>query len=90
MQLSVVTLCVLMHDGHLIHKVMLFNSVEGQRTFVALLWFLITLTTFHAKITTIYLCLSKLYQKHYRSHFSDTVYIDAVKQQTILQKMWPV
>jgi len=41
-----------------------------------LVWFCITLMTFHAKITTIFLCLSRLCLKHYWFHFFlDTVYV---------------
>jgi len=50
-----------------------------RRTFVVLVWFRITLTTFHARITTVHLYLSKLYLKHYWFHFfPDTVYISDI------------
>jgi len=46
-----------------------------RQTFVVLVWFCITFTTFCARITTIGLYLPKLYLKHYWSHFfPDTVY----------------
>jgi len=51
-----------------------------------LVWFHITLATFRARITTIHLYLSKLYLKHYWSHFFlDTVYIAPVCQICNLQ-----
>jgi len=43
-----------------------------RRTFVVLVWFHITLTTFCARITTICLYLPKLYLKHYWFHFFQT------------------
>jgi len=40
-----------------------------------LVWFCITLATFHARITTLHLYLLKLYLKHYWFHFfRDTMY----------------
>ena len=45
LQLSVMTLCVLIHDDRLIHKVKYWHWL-GAADFVVLVWFCITLTTF--------------------------------------------
>lgn len=46
------------------------------QTFVVLLWFVITLATLRAKITTVHWCFSKLCPKHFWFHFfPDVVYI---------------
>ena len=49
-----------------------------RQTFVVLVWFHITSTTFHARITTRRLYLSKLYLKHYWFHFFRTRCISLV------------
>ena len=62
-----------------------------RRTFVLLVWFRITLTTFSARITAIHLYLSKLYLKYYWFHFfPDTVYMWVMPGRTLYYSRYPL